>query len=359
MMAIEQNNNDFLRQLVHDMKSPLACLQMIINCSTKIIAEEKDNLLRSLNRLHNLVNSCNPIILGKTLSNIEDKLDLVEVIDNILAEKKIEYANLGLIFSYHKPENLNNLDITGIKSDVERMLSNLINNAIESVANKPPIITIRLAIEDDIVNLRIEDNGSGIPQHILNQINNSISVTHGKTTGQGLGITHTRKTLAKYGGKLDIESTSGVGTKIILTFPHANKLPDHNNSNTLARNKNITPPTISAVKAVDIVLVEDDRDNADIMATFMFQDKKVEIFDKAKEFLANFSKYPLDTAMLIDYQFPEENVNGIEICKELHAKGFTNFYLYSGMDFYPGEVPSYIKVIFKTDLNAIENLARE
>ncbi|MEN9390977.1 MAG: hypothetical protein RL017_274 [Pseudomonadota bacterium] len=304
-------------------------------------------------RIYGILNSIAQPFKELSDKTITDQVIIVpELIEKIIAEKECEYANLPIVFKSNVSKYTNDISAVGSLDDFSRMLSNLINNAVEACPNKSGIITINCEYDDGkTVKITIEDNGQGMPEEMKSRILNNQRATS-KDSTHGLGFNHTRETLAKSGGKLDIESKSGVGTKVILTLPYANKLP--NTPQLIKRGSYIVQNAAPLLKNVDFVIVEDDKDNASILADYAFKNKKVDIFNAAKGFLTNYSKYPLDTAILVDCQFPEENVNGVEICKELHAKGFTNFYLYSGMEFDAGELPSYIKTILKADMEALD-----
>lgn len=346
---LKEQLNKVITQAIHDIQSPLSSLLMLANKSSSL------NPYDLKKRINGILKSVLQPVQKITNDAITDEVIIVpKLIEQIIAEKKCEYTNFPIIFKSNLSECNSDLSILGNIDDFSRMLSNLINNAVEAVGNKSGIITINCNCADGkTVKITIEDNGQGMPDDVKNKILNNERVTN-KTSGQGLGVTHTRETLAKYNGKLDIESNPGQGTKIILTFPCANKLLLNNNGTQPVEDDGIA----SKLKQVDIVIVEDDINHGNVMANFMFKDKKSDIFNTAKDFLANFNKYPLDTIILIDYQFPEENVNGVDVYKELYAKGYTNCYLYSGMDFRIGELPSYIKTILKTDLDALERLIK-
>lgn len=343
-------------QAIHDIQSPLSSLLMMCMATNKTYNLSPNDLkTRIIGILKSIIQ---PVEEATDKTITDGVIDVPQVIEKIIAEKECEYANLPITFKSNIHECKNAVSILGNIDDFNRMLSNLINNAVEAFANKPGVITINCDCADGkLVRVTIEDNGQGMPEEIKNRILNNERVTD-KTHGQGLGFTHTRETLAKCGGKLDIESKPGHGTKIILTLPYTNVLPKHNQISDFAGTSGKPPIVTSSLKQVDIVIVEDDKDHTDILATFMFKGKKSDVFNSAKEFLENYKKYPLDTIMLVDYQFPEENINGIDVYKELYANGFTNCYLYSGMEFEAGELPSYIKAILKTDLDAIKALIR-
>jgi signal transduction histidine kinase len=70
------------------------------------------------------------------------------------------------------------------------------------------------------VEIRIEDNGPGIPDEIIGKIFDPFFTTKelGKGTGQGLSIAHTMVTEAHH-GCLEVESQPGVGTIFRIQIP--------------------------------------------------------------------------------------------------------------------------------------------
>jgi hypothetical protein len=59
---------------------------------------------------------------------------------------------------------------------------------------------------------------------------------------------------------------------------------------------------------------------------------------------------PKEIKIFIDNSFGPNSISGIELAKQLHDKGFTNLYLFSGSDFGGSEVPDYVTVISKMDI---------
>lgn len=218
MMAMELNSTDtnhIIKKMAHDLRSPLACLEMIARGSEKIVGEEKERMLLFIERMKRIMEA---FVSKLKAADSNDISDLVDVINKTILEKQLEYFSLNPQIVFKNTQNINKLDISCCKGDLERTLSNLLNNAIESVANKVPIVIITLNVNDNQAMLAIEDNGRGIPENILDQINNAQSVTYGKTTGQGLGLAQVRETMNKCNGQFTICSEQNRGTKIILSF---------------------------------------------------------------------------------------------------------------------------------------------
>lgn len=208
--AIEQIKEQLekaILQAIHDIQSPLSSLLMLANKTSKL----NPNDLKA--RINGILKSVLQPVKEITDTTLTDEVIIVpSVIEKIIAEKECEYANLPITFQSNIRECKNAMSIVGNLDDFNRMLSNLINNAVEAVANKPGVITINCDCDDGkFVKISIEDNGQGMPEEVKTRILNNERVTD-KTSGQGLGFTHTRETLAKCGGKLAIESKLGHGT---------------------------------------------------------------------------------------------------------------------------------------------------
>ena len=218
MMALELNNietNHNIKKMVHDLRSPLACLEMITRFSKKTVEEEKEQLLHLIDRMKRTMGAF--VSTPKSVDS-KDIPELIDIVEKMILEKQLEYSRLIPEIDFRNPQNINKLDISCCKGDLERMLSNILNNSIESVDNKLPEINITLEVNDNQANISIEDNGRGIPENILNQINNAKSITYGKANGQGLGLVQVRETMSKCNGKFTISSEQNIGTKIILSF---------------------------------------------------------------------------------------------------------------------------------------------
>jgi hypothetical protein len=157
----------------------------------------------------------------------------------LFSEKQLQYAKHNIQFKLDiSDEAYFAFTVFGL-SDLQRILSNLINNAVEAITHEG-LITISLKTEKsqparqtasdtspreaDYLILSIEDNGKGIPESVLDKLG-QVGVSYDKTTGTGLGLPHAIETMKKYHGDLQIASGLGKGTKIMLSLPQC-KSPD-------------------------------------------------------------------------------------------------------------------------------------
>jgi signal transduction histidine kinase len=105
------------------------------------------------------------------------------------------------------------------KTEMQQAVRNLVGNGVEVMpAPKGGKVTIRTVIpEAGWVRIDIADAGSGIPQDVLDKIFAPFFTT--KARGTGLGLAVVRKVVDHHKGKVDVESTVGVGTTFKLYIP--------------------------------------------------------------------------------------------------------------------------------------------
>jgi signal transduction histidine kinase len=117
-------------------------------------------------------------------------------------------------------------DMTGIfdPQKMERALLNLAVNACEAVPNRDGKIAFDLLSTPEVFEIRVSDNGPGIPAAIRNNLFDPF-VSAGKPNGTGLGLAIVSKILADHGGSVCIESTSAKGTTFLVKLPRVQVMP--------------------------------------------------------------------------------------------------------------------------------------
>jgi signal transduction histidine kinase len=101
---------------------------------------------------------------------------------------------------------------------LQRVLYNLLLNACEAVAPESGRIAVRSRQTPQGVEIRIADNGPGIPPEIRPQIFQPFA-THGKHSGTGLGLTVVQKIVEEHGGEVGVEQTGPEGTVFRIALP--------------------------------------------------------------------------------------------------------------------------------------------
>jgi signal transduction histidine kinase len=101
---------------------------------------------------------------------------------------------------------------------LERALYNLLLNACEAIAGEDGQITIDLREVEGGLQIRLSDNGRGIPESIRGKLFEPF-ISYGKENGTGLGLTVVQKIVQDHGGDVVVEKTSAEGTVFRISLP--------------------------------------------------------------------------------------------------------------------------------------------
>jgi signal transduction histidine kinase len=101
---------------------------------------------------------------------------------------------------------------------LERALYNLLLNACEAIAGQDGQINIDLREVLRGLEIRLSDNGRGIPESIRGKLFEPF-ISYGKENGTGLGLTVVQKIIQDHGGDVIVEKTSEEGTVFRITLP--------------------------------------------------------------------------------------------------------------------------------------------
>ena len=112
------------------------------------------------------------------------------------------------------------LVIQANSSEIEQVILNLANNAIQSLANSGGLAR-RISIEairvDKSAQLSLTDNGPGVPAEFKPQLFELLSTT--KQTGMGLGLWLCKHIVTRYGGTIHYQDAVGGGAAFIVDLP--------------------------------------------------------------------------------------------------------------------------------------------
>jgi len=114
-------------------------------------------------------------------------------------------------------------DCLGDETLLGQVFSNLIENAYKYLdPSRPGVIRVTGEIKDEKSIYTVEDNGIGIQQDHQGKIFEMFHrLDHKEGFGEGLGLTIVRRIVERHQGDVWVDSTFGVGTKFIVSFPSA------------------------------------------------------------------------------------------------------------------------------------------
>jgi signal transduction histidine kinase len=114
-----------------------------------------------------------------------------------------------------------------IPQDIGRVLLNLFNNAFYAVNQQKsknlisyePTVSVSTKKIDNKVEIKVKDNGNGIPQNVIDKIFQPFFTTKPTGQGTGLGLSLSYDIIKAHGGEIKVESKEGEGTEFIIQLP--------------------------------------------------------------------------------------------------------------------------------------------
>jgi signal transduction histidine kinase len=103
--------------------------------------------------------------------------------------------------------------------EIQQVFTNLITNAFQAMDGKGGKLGFSTRSTDDSVEVKVSDNGKGIPHKYLNQIFDPFFTTKNPGEGTGLGLNIVYRIVSKYEGTIDVESKEHIGTTFTVKFP--------------------------------------------------------------------------------------------------------------------------------------------
>jgi signal transduction histidine kinase len=113
----------------------------------------------------------------------------------------------------------------GLTYDIAKALLNLFNNAFYAVNEKnkvagyKPVGSVQTRKLNSEIEVRIEDNGNGIQQKVLDKIFQPFFTTKPTGQGTGLGLSLAYDIVKAHGGEIKVKTTEGEGSEFVIQLP--------------------------------------------------------------------------------------------------------------------------------------------
>ena len=111
------------------------------------------------------------------------------------------------------------MPVIGDVDRLERVFSNLLDNALKNTPTKGEVGIIGRNSTAGFIGITISDTGPGIPPEQLPYVFERFYQASGLRTGFGLGLAIAKEIVAAHGGKIEVSSSPGEGTKFMVTLP--------------------------------------------------------------------------------------------------------------------------------------------
>ncbi len=223
-IAVAQKERNFLLSITHELKSPIASIQLVLETLLKRQLNEtqsrklKTRALKETKRLHNLIND---LLLSARLDSSYhlhlEKIDINKLLGSILSKLKEKYPSTTLLFQKEEVPFING-DLLSLSS----VVNNLIENA-EKYSHGEAAITISSGKVKNFAFFQIADKGIGISDKEKNRIFEKFyrigNEDTRRTKGTGLGLFIVDQIVKAHKGKIQVFDNKPRGTVFKVLLP--------------------------------------------------------------------------------------------------------------------------------------------
>jgi signal transduction histidine kinase len=245
--------------IAHEIKNPLNFVNNFANLSADLLSElqqlttpafdvlSKDDRENADDLMRTIIENLNKIeehgrradnIIKVMLGHSREGPGLVVPTDlNALLEESLNLAYHGMRASHsdlnvtlHQDFDPSQPTIECYPQELTRVFLNLAGNGLyalrqrnaeESSNSYEPCLSISSQAQENGVEVRIRDNGTGMPAHVVEKIFNPFFTTKPTGEGTGLGLSLSFDTVVQqHGGKLEVDTKQGDYTEFIVSLPY-------------------------------------------------------------------------------------------------------------------------------------------
>ena len=231
--SLDLAKSQFIRIVTHELRSPVSVSRSLLRTITAgyagdISPQQVDILNRAYRRLEflqRLIDDLLDLAAGKTEvvgKETLEPVDLKNAVQIVVERFEIPAEEKEVAFDLIYKEEDTPIMVMGTPEGVDRILNNLISNAIKYTPSggKVTVYLSRLAGEAEVI---VDDTGIGIPDEAMEKLfdefyrapNAKLLVNE----GTGLGLTITKDIINRLGGRLNVQSTLDKGTRVFVILP--------------------------------------------------------------------------------------------------------------------------------------------
>ncbi len=224
---IETTRKEFISNVSHELRSPLASIKaMVETLEDGALAEQEvaiDFLRRGHQEVDRLTSMVNELLELASLESGQTALNaapisLWELIDSVRSQFHLQSNSKGVTVDIDIPADIP--DVLGEEEKLRRVVVNLIDNALKFTPEGGKI-RVSAQVDNGSVEVKVEDTGVGIPrEHLPHVFERFYKVDRSRRDGgTGLGLAIVKHLVLVHGGEVRAESQEGSGSEFIFTVP--------------------------------------------------------------------------------------------------------------------------------------------
>jgi len=216
--------------IAHEVNNPLASIAEKAGWMKDLLAEEDiagsknfaefnesvDKIEQHVDRARKIIH--NLLGFARRMEPAKEKINVNNLLDETTGflENEARYVNIHIEKQYADNVPV----ITSDLSQIQQVVLNLLNNAIDAIGHDGIVtVSTRYNEKTEEVEINVADTGPGIAESELNKIFDPFFTTKEVGKGTGLGLSISYSIIEKLGGKIKVQSKVGTGTVFTLLLP--------------------------------------------------------------------------------------------------------------------------------------------
>ncbi len=208
----------------HELRNPLGAIRTAVYLVAGRTKDAGLGVEGALERADRSITRCDNIItelldFTRTTDLALEEVPFDEWLSSVLDEQTVPKG-----IAFENQVSTEGLEIAFDQDRFRRVIINVFNNGCEAMleeaqggSDKQHQMTVSSTLSEDRLEVRFVDNGPGIPPEILEKIFEPLYST--KSFGVGLGLPTVRQIMRQHGGDIEMHSTPGQGTTVLLWLP--------------------------------------------------------------------------------------------------------------------------------------------
>ena len=229
LQKAEHLRREFVANVSHELRTPLTSIRTYaetISDTEKLPPETQSEFLRVIiNESDRMTKIVQDLLDLSRYDSGNSKLSY----EKFAIEQSVRDVHAAIALEAKRRDHTLNLElewkipkIRGDKARIEQVLMNIITNALKYTPDGGTI-DIYSGSYDDLVWVKIEDTGMGIPEedleHVFDRFYRVDKARSRESGGTGLGLSIAKEIVSMHGGDIRIESEHGKGTSVTVTLP--------------------------------------------------------------------------------------------------------------------------------------------
>ena len=228
-LEVKQRREEYLAFVAHDLRTPLFAISLAGRVLEQSLPkrgynEDSAQMLKSLRRsVQQLEGLVQKVLEENTHSESDNGVhlqrrlfDLWPLVERLIDDTALVSESAGVQIVNRVPDDL---VVYADASLLQRILQNLVANAVKYAPNGIITIGAQNLVDDNSIACWVSDNGMGIPEDMQQKIFDKGETDAERDDGKGLGLAIVQTFTEAHGGTVTVESAPGVGSTFRFTLP--------------------------------------------------------------------------------------------------------------------------------------------